>query len=73
MVHSATTIELAEGRYLQIGYVMCFTEPSVTMTRVEKKAGQPLRVEGELSFDPAHVDAVIAALQRVREALPKKE
>jgi hypothetical protein len=70
MVHAATGIQVGEKTWLQVGFVMCFTEPTVTMHRVRKTPEHPFETEQTLSFDPAHIDAVIAALQKVRDAIP---
>jgi hypothetical protein len=70
MVHATTGIQVGETTWLQVGYTMCFTEPTVTMHRVRKAPEHSMETEATLSFDAAHLDAVIAALQKVRDALP---
>ena len=72
MLHAATEIHLADTSWLQIGFVMCFTEPNVTIHRVEKTPGRPFENKESPSFDAAQIDAVIGALQKVREALASK-
>lgn len=71
MVHAATTIQLAEGSYLQIGFLMCFSDPTITISHVRKNTGERPEIEGAVSFAPAYLDVAIAALQKVRDALPK--
>ena len=73
MLHADTTIELAKGQYLQIGFVMCFTDPRVQITtHVRKGAERKHEVDSAVSFDATHLEAVIAALEKVRDALPRK-
>ena len=71
MLHAATEIHLGGTSWLGIGFVMCFTEPNVTIHRVEKAPGRPLETQGSLTFDAAQIDAVIGALEKIRDALDR--
>jgi hypothetical protein len=73
MLHARRQLELDGGRSVAVGYTVCFSTPSLSLVIGERRAspGPPATtLLASVSLTRDQADALIAAPQAVRDAMP---
>ena len=72
MIHAATTVPLGGELVLSVGYTMCFSQPTLSVTVARRRADQAgVEVIAEFGVARDRVDAVLEAIGRARDAMPR--
>lgn len=75
MLHASTTVPLDGDRVLLVGFVWCFSEPTLSVMVAKKKPAPDAKLDilSEFLVPRDRIAGLIDALQQVQAAMPKAQ